>query len=152
MDHVAKKARLREIRRQVPQYVSQRALASVLNSVEAGDVGQKFNRDQIRAARDSDMKIKTPFGTLHQEIRMDDIGVKFEIQHPLAMMHHLASTSSAFANLLHTRAAAQRPTVERPWKVVIYLDEVCQGTHLRISPPGSHGCFTGPFWIGGPRH
>ena len=142
MEPAAKLARLRDLRSKVP-YISQRALAAVLSNIEEADVVENFNRNQVRAARNSDMKIKTPCGTLHQQLCMTDPEMSVEIQHPLAMMYHLASTSSAFADLLHRRAAARSPSVETPWKVVIYLDEVFPGNALAYKSARKSWCI---YW------
>ena len=123
MEPPQKIARIRELRGAVP-YVSQRAMAAILNQITHDDVESKFDRNMIRKARDTPASVATPYGSLHQQLLIEDVNVKIEVQHPLAMMHHLAATSPSFSRLLARTASACPSVPDKPWKVLIYFDEV----------------------------
>ena len=104
----AKLARLQALRSKLP-YISQSALAAVLAEAEREPLPKVASRQVIRSARDELVRSVTPYGALHQIVKLDlDSGGQFdcEVQHPFALFHYLCSTSDAFAEFIKGVAAA----------------------------------------------
>ena len=123
MEPPRKHARLQELRAKLP-YVSQSALAAVLKHLTLEDTETASNRDDLRNARDAYARIATPYESTHQSIEVEGCGKNVEIQHPLAMLYHMSATSPCMARLIRKTAAAIPCTPEKPWRVLIYFDEV----------------------------
>ena len=124
-------AQLRDLRHKIP-FVSQSALAAVL-SLPRDEVPDSFNRKQIREVRDEAAFTKTPYGPLHQtiEIELDSGKQKIvEVQHPAAMLYHLCLTSACFSELILRTMHKYPCSIDKPWSLIIYSDEVSPGNQL----------------------
>ena len=114
--------------------MSQAALAGVLKHVTMADLESKTNRNDVRAAWNETTNINTPFGTVHQVIELQAIQgeapIRLEVQHPLAMLHYGASSSTSLARLLQQTFQKSPCGLRRPWRIIIYTDEVLPGNQL----------------------
>ena len=117
-------------------FVSGRALSSLLTSLTPDDLhmgrtAEAVRRD-LRLERDALARMPTPFGPLHQTITATTKNgpLPIEVQHPIAMLHYVSASSSSLANLISRAATAAPPSHERPWRIVLYCDEVLPGNQL----------------------
>ena len=123
----AKLARLTTLRQQLP-FISQSGLAALLKHAATNPLPECSGPKQIRTARNEFVKQSTPYGPLHQQIRIGSISI--EVQHPFPVLYHTASKSLAFSELLKA-ALQQRPcSASRPWRVILYFDEIFPGNQL----------------------
>jgi hypothetical protein len=74
----------------------------------------------------------TPYGALHQTITVAGIDdpVQLEVQHPLAMLYHCCTLHNSFSKFIGQVAAARPPTIDKPWRLILYTDEVLPGNQL----------------------
>ena len=130
-ERAAKRARLLDIRTRIP-YCSQSALAALLQIAEDEEL-PSASRQEIAAARDSVSQVATPYGELHQSIsaRTTSGGeLKLEVQAPLACLWQACRVSAEFSELLKRSHAVIPSTIEAPWKLLLYCDEVIPGNQL----------------------
>ena len=88
MEPARKAARPSCIQARLP-FISSRALSTLLELAKHEEMPQATSRASLRQARDKDVQVQTPYGELHQHIRIDDGGGKeigVEVQHPWAML------------------------------------------------------------------
>ena len=123
----AKRTRLQSLRDRLP-FISQSALAAVLKFAAAEPVHEGVTRDELRNARNQIVAEQTPYGPLHQLIMMGETSVEF--QHPAAMLYHVCKTSTSFSDLLDRVHTATPCAVNRPWRLVLYMDEITPGNQL----------------------
>jgi hypothetical protein len=130
-DRPAKLARLQSIRSRLP-YISQSALSALLQLAANEPIPDASSRSDIRAARDMSVHRATPYGATHQTITVAGIGgpVQLEVQHPLAMLYYCCTLSSSLSKFIGQLAAAIPPTIDRPWRLILYTDEVLPGNQL----------------------
>ena len=122
----AKLARVEALRTSVP-YVSHSALAAILAAAQEAPL-PKADRNTVREGRDRVAMTETPYGPLHQSMRIG--GLDVEYQHPAAALYAFCSKSRAFSDLVRHTASTQPPTPARPWHLLIYLDEISPGNQL----------------------
>ena len=115
-------------------YMSQTALAEVLRlaanySLPSCPGGTK----RLRQDRNATCLQETPYGALHQSVSLPAVDggeVCLDFQAPLPMLHVAASTSVSFQKFLLRVLAASPSTPQRPWRVMVYFDEVTPGNQL----------------------
>ncbi len=128
----AKAARVQGLRARLP-YVSQSALAAILEVAASEPLPEQTSRRTLQRARDSIKDIQTPYGKLHQHIAVQShrgCNVDLEVQHPLAFLYHACATSASLSALVASTAAASAPTPARPWNIIMYCDEILPGNQL----------------------
>ena len=128
----AKLARLQSLRDRLP-YISQSALASVLHIARTEELPTGSSRKDVREARNSSARVLTPYGALHQELKLQAATgepVAVEIAHPCAMLYHMCSVSASLSSLILRTAEHTPPTLPQPWHVVMYCDEILPGNQL----------------------
>ena len=108
-------------------------LAALLQDLDRQGVlhsGLFHNDDRrvIRQATESHGKVRTPYGTVVQQMKIDTPSMTYwDYIHPLALMWYLASICVEFARLMHNTIADRVD----PLKIIIYIDEACPGNPLR---------------------
>lgn len=117
--------------------MSQSALSGILREVSRlwaeGVSIPSAQRHDIRRSRDSSSLRQTSYGLLHQSIphsTLDGGTVTIEYQHPLAMLQTCVSDSPEFADMLLHAYNVQKPTLVRPWRLIVYGDEIVPGNVL----------------------
>ena len=118
--------RLNAFRAQLP-YLSQAALAKILQLAQTTELPDLVHRKYIRIGRDNITHKKTPYGTIHQrrDVPLAAGGsTQLEFQHPLAMLHELCCSTTCFAELVQRTYDRAPSTIVSPWTLVIYNDEV----------------------------
>ena len=123
----SKSARLASLRQRLP-YVSQAALAALLREAQHGGLPEVTSKQSIRRARAQFVQQRTPYGELHRKLRIND--TECYVQNPHAFLWHAVRSSSALSNLITHTASASPPTRARPWRIVLYFDEVAPGNQL----------------------
>jgi hypothetical protein len=141
----AKLARLQHLRARLP-FISQSALGSLLNAAEKEPLPTGCNRNTVREARNNIGLQRTPYGTLHQTIRVASIDggfIDLEIQHPMAMLWHSCTVSESLSKLVQRTAAVHASSPERPWKLALYMDEILPGNQLGYTSARKMWCL---YW------
>jgi len=132
-DRPAKLQRLERFRRSQPN-MSMSALASVLKDVRDNGIPELSSRSQQREARSMAMKVQTPYGALIRERELSDGRVA--IQTKLVLVHFWALLDIAFREcagwreLIIKQDRSSPSSIERPWSLIIYGDEVEPGHAL----------------------
>lgn len=141
-DRPAKLAKLCDLRCRVP-FVSQSALAGILQLARQGELPDTCRRQDIRASRDVAVQQQTPYGPLHQQIKVMPGNIELEVQHPFAMLYHCSLKSAALSKLIAATAEKQPPTLMDPWHLVLYADEILPGNQLAYKHSRK---FWGIYW------
>ena len=131
-ERVAKLRRLERFRRRLP-HISASALASVLDDVDEHGVPEAHSRRHMREARDLAAEEHTPYGPLYHTVELDAIGggrKTMRIVHPFALLWFAYATCATFAMLIDARLLEHPATVDQPWSLVMYSDEVTPGDAL----------------------
>ena len=131
----AKRARLLRLRHRMP-HMSGRALRAVINEfrrepLPADAEGLGYN--SLRQTRDYFAKTSTPYGTLHKIVNIPTSAggtLTVEIADPLAMLHYSAKHSIALSSLLDRSVQRTPPSPARPWRCMMYADEITPGNPL----------------------
>ena len=122
MERQQKLRKLSKMRAALP-YMSQRAMASMLQYAKEEEIPPATRREDIREARDAMAKIATPFGPLHQTIQVGDRHVIEVAAHAAVLWH--CSALPGMAPLWER--ALEFP---RPWHIIFYGDEIGAGNAL----------------------
>lgn len=126
-DPSAKRARLQGLRDMLP-YISQSALGAVLAVAEREGLPPAASRSTIARARNDRCQTATPYGLIHQTLTVG--GFEFEVQNPFAILHHVAKTSHYFADVISSAAHRKPSSVEEPWELILYADEITPGNAM----------------------
>ena len=132
MERPQKLARLGKLRQKLP-FISQQALSTLLHAAESEDLPAASSRNDIRAARDVATQQLTPYGPLHQKMRVASTNsqpLDLEIQHPAAMLHYICSHSKCFSDLISRTFEKNPSSPSSPWRLVLYTDEILPGNQL----------------------
>ena len=131
----AKLRKLDLFRRKLP-HMSAQALSSVLAAVEADGVPEIHARSAFREARDVVNDSWSPFGQMQLKRpvhAMPGGPATINLAHPFALLYHALTSSSEFNDFFRSRIAAVPPSLERPWQLILYSDEVTPGNPLSTS-------------------
>ena len=130
-DRESKLRRLNEIRRSVP-YVSASALSAVLNEVEH-DMPTLFSRKAMRESRDIQVNEITPYRkvmiTLPVELN-DGTTTDMNVVNAFAQLWVAAKRCNGFSIMLLERLNACPSTYDKPWRFILYSDEVVPGNQM----------------------
>ena len=133
MERAAKLRKLNDFRRKLP-HISASGLSAVLTAIKADGLPEgDLSRDAIREARDQENLQATPHGPILDSL--DVIGLDGEIKqipiaNPFALMWTIVKRNTKMAPFLLKRLQKHPPTLEMPWHLVIYSDEVTPGEVL----------------------
>lgn len=138
MERSSKLRRLNDFRRSLP-HLSAASLSAVLAGVSKEGLPQTFTRAALRAGRNEQTSILTPYGLLHQTVQLDPAEadgspVSLQVAHPLAMLHHAYATCAPFRQLIKRKLAEWPCSAEQPWSLILYSDEVVPGNVLAPMP------------------
>ena len=137
MDRPAKLRRLNELKCTLP-HISQSALGALLDWAKTNTLPAFTNRNHVREARNAQLEQATPFGPLIRTCQLPGVDgrpVDIDIQCPFGMLHVCAKTKY-FGALLSSAAARSPPTFAKPWRIIIYSDEITPGNSMK--PQQSH--------------
>ena len=121
--------RMSDLRTRLP-LISQHALSCVLQLSKCNDLPTTASRATLQRSRNAACLEAGPYGPLHQRVPVSLTNGKdyfVEMQHPFAMLHKLSATSSTFSAMLVRSLAAHPSTPTKPWRLIMYNDEVTPG-------------------------
>lgn len=137
MERAAKLARLEEFRRNKPS-CSASAMAAILQDIARNGLPELRYREAMQEARDEAIATDTAYGKLLQHITVidkHDNPMEIMVACPFSTFCHFVNQSTtagenSFRAFLRQKLAEQPPTVEHPWNVILYSDEVTPGNVL----------------------
>ena len=134
-NRAAKLQKLNPFRRKLP-HVSANALASIATAIaEEGAPDGLQNKNELRAARDSICKKTGPYGPIldHASVSGKEGGmIRIVLANPCAMLYAALDKSANMRALFQDRLAVQPCSLERPWSIILYSDEVTPGNPLAV--------------------
>ena len=128
----AKLRRLEDLRRRVP-YASQSALAAVLEEVERAGVPELHQRHHMREATRQALDACQRYGPLlcEREVAVKTGGcTKLQFVNLLSLLAGAFEQGGSFQELMQDTMRRARSTLEQPWRLILYLDEVVPGNVL----------------------
>ena len=124
--------KLDDLRRRNP-HVTQAALHSILKDVEKHGLPDLSSRQNMTEARAMLANTETRYGPLIQniEVEMDDHSIKpILVLNVFAFLSHTFNACAAWRKLLVDTHRRHPSSVESPWSLVLYNDEVTPGNAL----------------------
>ena len=117
-------------------HLTQRALVQVLKELESWEELPTASRRTLKRARAAETAScsTSAFGNVMQDFtfrRENGEEVQIPVLHPAAMLTYVCQRSSAFADFLAGRLAQHPSSVHRPWRLILYSDEVSPGNQLK---------------------
>lgn len=113
--------------------MTQSALAAIVTRLKHEPLDDAVDRKAVRHARNYVTRQDTPYGTLHQVVKVPALtggSLDIEVQSPLAMFYVAAQESEQFAHLLSRTHEIRPCTPSEPWRLCVYADEVVPGNVL----------------------
>ena len=104
-------------------YVSQRALATVLQRVRDEGMPSAFSRSTQARALEEHTDIVTPMGNVLQKIALPT-GEDMIFQAPMPMLWATVRRCAPFRQLLANQLREHPPSIARPWQVIMYFDGI----------------------------
>jgi len=132
MDRATKLRRLNTFRRHLP-HVTAAALAAILIAVRKDGLPDLNDRGALREARDLQSNANTPYGPIIQSLKLiaDDGGSKQMLYaHPFALLWTAVKDSAGFSKFFKEQLLKKPPSVDEPWRLILYSDEVTPGNPL----------------------
>ena len=130
-ERAAKLRRLDVRRRQLPR-MSQTAFAALVDDIERHGLPELYSRDAQRDARTLIANAETPYGKVI--VDMDLIGPHGSKQLPFvnlsAFLHVAYCNAAGFRSLIRDRHAACPSSPIKPWRLILYSDEVTPSVAL----------------------
>ncbi len=114
-----------------------RALEAVLNAVERYGVPELHTRQALAEARNLITGTVGTHGALHQNIVLTKNGggtMTLEVAHPFAMLDRTSRDCRVWRELLFRKHRARPSSVDNPWSLALYSDEVTPGAGLTRMP------------------
>ena len=128
----AKLRRLNAFRRSLP-HISASALSAVLTEVDKSGIPDAHCRSSMKRATALLINEVTPYGPmlvdLPIKLKNGKMSSMLAVQ-PAAMLTMAVKQGGGFATLLEDRLAAFPSSPERPWRLILYTDEVVPGNAL----------------------
>jgi hypothetical protein len=132
-DRAAKLRKLNAFRRKLP-HCSASALGAILKEIKQHGVPEgATSRDAFRDARDLQNHTATPFGAIVQTLAVsdkDDVDQQLTIAHPIALLWVASKECLSFSAFFLEKLKDNPPSLENPWHIVLYTDEVTPGNPL----------------------
>ena len=132
MERDAKLRRLNRFRRCLP-HVTAAALAAILIAVRSQGLPDLNNRDAIREARDLQSQAQTPYGPILQSLHLiAKTGGPQHLfyAHPFALLWTSVKECPEFSKFFKAQLLKKPPSIDNPWQLVLYSDEVTPGNPL----------------------
>ena len=120
--------------------ISARQVELLLNGFVVGTSRRNLKRKQQET-----IEAPTLYGLPLQSVALpghegETVPVHWEgMAHPAALLNHLAQNTS-LGNMLSARMEIQRPTLQRPWRLIYFADECTAGNLLRRDPTKKGWC------------
>ena len=128
-------ARILEAHRK--SFVSQRALAEILQLLPEEEDQPATSRSTLKRKREKNLQSRTPYGPMWKELTGFSMTkgppLKVSYLDPLALLWHACNQGGGFQEFLHDCAARNPCSPARPWDICLYVDEVSPGNQLKPS-------------------
>ena len=116
-------------------FVSQSGLAAVLKQVKENGIPDAVSRASVKRARTQSVRLTTTAGPIFKSWSIPKVGTDkmlvLEYIDPISWLTHIAEHCAGFASFME-RCLAQKPsTLEAPWQIALYCDEVTPGNQMR---------------------
>jgi len=109
------------------------ALASVVDDAKKHGLPELASRSQQAEARNAAVEMTTPYGRLVRELELSHVEgppIKLLAAHLWAFLDTAFRTDGGMRQLFQERHASNPSSVDRPWSLIIYGDEVVPGLQL----------------------
>ena len=129
--HQQLQERINRMRYNLP-FASQAALGAIM-SLSAREELPVANRNAIRHSRDQAVAAVTEYGPIHKVVTVqstDGEGIDLEVQNPQAMFAHMIKHNPSFARRVEAAYARKPPSLQAPWTIIAYGDEILPGNAL----------------------
>ena len=129
--HQQLQERINRMRYNLP-FASQAALGAIM-SLSAREELPVANRNAIRHSRDQAVAAVTEYGPIHKVVTVqstDGEGIDLEVQNPQAMFSHMIKHNPSFARRVEAAYARKPPSLQAPWTIIAYGDEILPGNAL----------------------
>jgi hypothetical protein len=118
------------------KYISVSGLADVLKDIRHNGMPSSISRSSIKRARDQEFdEYDTSYGTLIKQVTAgtDDDGnpCTFWFADPRACLHYMITQSPKLAAFFQEKLAANPCSINNPWSIVVYNDEITPGDQLQ---------------------
>ena len=128
-DRPSKLRKLENLRRCIP-HASAAALSSLLEEVQRDGVPDLHNRNHFREAANTQLLSNGPYGSLltTMDLRCKDGKMKqVGCVNPLALLYASVYQGGSMEKLFKRLFAETGSSVEKPWRIILYADEVVPG-------------------------
>ena len=150
MERAAKLARLEDFRRSKPS-CSASAMSAILQDIAKNGLPELRYKEAMSEARDDVINTDTAYGKLLRTIFVvDKAGEQMEIALacPFATFAHFVNQSTtarenSFRAFLKQRLLETPPSIDEPWDIILYTDEVTPGNPIA---PVNHRKFHIVYW------
>ena len=119
-------------------YLTQTALSKVVQEIKQRGLPKADSRHSIKRGRDKEIDVNTPYGKLlvFEELQLTPekgkvSTFKFPFINPLAYMYYVLGSCEAYATFFKGVLERHRCSVDNPWKLVLYADEISPGNVLK---------------------
>ena len=133
-ERLAKLRRLDDFRRRVP-YVSMSALAAVLQDIEEHGAPDLGSRESMARATSAQLRMDTPYGNMLTQLEVvstDNKNMTIPAINPLGLLVVAYEQGGNFTELFDKAYRASPSTVENPWRLIVYGDEVTPGNVIAV--------------------
>ena len=134
-ERLAKRRQLNDFRRRVP-YVSMSALSAVLQDIEEHGAPEINSRRSMDRAVSDQLRMATPYGSLLTELNLvsaKNQNMTIPAINPLGLLVVAYEQGGNFTNLFDKAYRASPPTMDEPWRLIIYGDEVTPGNVIAVN-------------------
>lgn len=130
MEHTNKRRKLADMGR--AHFASKSAMQALFDQIGeyVGIDLPAVDRKMIQRACDASSNIDTAFGKVMQTVTVAGIDIPFLA--PVPLLQHLLDDCPPFADWFSTCVRTSPPSMERPWKLAVYCDEVSPGNQLKV--------------------
>jgi hypothetical protein len=124
---------------------SSRNCASLISEVRSGAVdGAAASRAAIQRARADQINVVTPHGTLIQDLVLPcydtDQPFVWRVCRPVALWSFLCQSSLQWGDALRARIEESPPSLDAPWRIIVYADEAIPGNILNFDDARKSWC------------
>ena len=119
------KRKVGDISREI--HASQSAIAALCADIRQNELPKSFSRPTQYRNRKEIASTSTPYGPLVQTVPLpllSGLVMDMPVQHPMAMLYEVCRSSPGFSNFVRQSLEENPCTVEEPWRLVLYSDEV----------------------------
>jgi len=131
MESEHKLRKLEQFRRRVP-HASESALSAIIKDIRVHGIPELHLRKDFYNAKLNQIGAPTPYGPLNMEINVQGRKGPMTLHNlnPLAMLYKAYHQGGGFTNMMDHRHSCQPSSPGRPWKLILYADEITPGNPL----------------------